>query len=140
MLTKKEIKANQLAIQYMYSRNHLKMGKAVSEVTAMGKKYYSLFVKLANINIFKDTMSYYETIGDSAERLERYVSKGVLLEAYKNQKEDLDQFILCRLLALSTDEELSEMDNLKILVPGVDWYKVHEFHEMKDSKKQDIAA
>ena len=140
MLNKKEIKAHKLAIQYMYSGNHLEMARAVSEVSAMGQKYYSMFVKYAEINIFNDKMSYYKTIGDRAYRLECYVEDGVLLKVYQSSDEDLDQFLLCGLLAFSSDEELSEMDDSGILVAGVSWQKILEFKKMKDADKQAVAA
>lgn len=140
MLNKKEIKAHKLAIQYMYSGNHFEAGKAVSEASNMGQKFYSMFLKYAEIDIYRDGLAYYKTIGDRAHRLEHYFENKVLLKSYQDSNEDVNQFTLCRLLAGSSDEELAEMEALGILVPGVTYPEIVKFLKMKDAEKQAVAV
>ncbi|CAN6135310.1 hypothetical protein MCEKH37_01653 [Methylophilaceae bacterium] len=133
-------KVNSLVNEFYLTENVLEESKTIYKASEMEKEVFNKFVDEIGFNFFSDGLWNRVTIGKNADRLMPYLKKGVLLETYHSETDDFFQFGLCKYLALSTDEELLEMESLGILVPGVCYTDVIDFLKSKDAKKKATAA
>ena len=137
---KSVLELNQLLKQYYESKNLVDECKALYEASNAEKDVFYRFLDEVGFNFFSDGLWDRVSLGKNAERLKPYFEKGVLFETYRSEMEDLYELALWKYLALSTDQELIEMEFLGILVPGVSFSEVVTFLRMKDEENKLKAA